>query len=121
MRFPGIHAGLLIVQHNPSCILVTCASVMVIKLTQVSQDKLEELAERALWARAHKQRCRVVAFDGEEEAEYVLEDAPDEFRWKEDDFEWQQIRSSSLRDDKGNDHAYRIFRKSESMYVVLLW
>jgi hypothetical protein len=94
---------------------------MVIKLTQVSQDKLEELAEQAIWAQAHKQQCHVVAFDGEEEAEYVLEDPPDEFCWKEDDFEWQLIHSSSWRDDKGNDHAYRIFRKSESMHVVLLW
>lgn len=121
MRFPGIRTDLLIVQHNPSCILVTCASVMVIRLTQASKDKLDELAERAIWARSHKQRCRVVAFDGEEEAEYVLEDPPENIRWKEDDFEWQQVRSSSLRDDEGNDHAYRIFRKSESMHVVLLW
>jgi hypothetical protein len=94
---------------------------MVIKLTQASKDKLIEQGKRAIWARAHKQRCREVAFDGKQEAEYVLEDRPEDVRWKEDDFKWEQVHSSSWSDDKSNGHAYRIFRKSESMRVVLFW
>jgi hypothetical protein len=94
---------------------------MVRKLTQASKQKLKEQGILAILARAHKQRCYVVTFDGVEPGEYVLMDPPEDLRWKEDGFEWQLIHSSLWVDDENNEHAYRIFRKCESMRVVLLW
>jgi len=93
---------------------------MVTKLTPASKEKLNNQGKLAVLARTHQQRCCVVTFDGIEPGEYVLMDPPEDHRWKEDGFDWQQVHSSAWQEDKFTSHAYRIFRKCESMCVALL-
>jgi hypothetical protein len=95
-------------------------NAMVTKLNPASKEKLIKQGKLAVSARAHKQRCYEVTFDGVEPGEYVLMDPPENLRWKEDGFDWQQVHSSAWQEDKYKSHYYRIFRKCESMCVVLL-
>jgi hypothetical protein len=96
---------------------------MVTKLTQASHEKMVRQGQSALRARAEKERCHdsAVRFNGEDDEEYVLIiDQPVNYRWKPDGSDWTQVHSSAWIDPDLNSHAYRIFRKCESMYVVLL-
>jgi len=91
---------------------------MVTKLSQASKNKLDKQGIRAILARAHKQPCHAVAFNGMDPGEYVLMDPPEQLRWKEDGFDWELVHSSAWIDDQ-TSHYYRIHRIRESIRVVL--
>jgi hypothetical protein len=84
-------------------------NAMVTRLNPASREKMIKQGKLALSARARKQRCYEVTFDGVEPGEYVLMDPPENLRWKEDGFDWQLVHSSAWQ-----ENAYRIFRKCES-------